>query len=273
MTVWDKHEDFLAEEAAGLVVSDSSEIAGLRSLMRKSYTRAYDELALKYACLYEGLEVEGDAEEILYRTNQDPLPEDGLYSKSLDAYHEVLFGTPDNSQPDEDAIKEAQLLYRAFQKEKSSNHPAMSSQFEIQRFSRKEIDRWLLLNDISSQYAFVPREPRPYVQPIDPSVLATPKQLLAAFESWGLKGRWFDEPKKHLWLLHARKVLGKGSNRPIPPLYCPYEVMDGLRTKTRSGRELLSEEKGLKILKAHFPATFNRLEGLLPLDDRSNNSP
>jgi len=273
MTVWDKHEDFLAEEAAGLVVSGSSEIAALLSLMRNSYVEAYGQLALKYACLYEGLEVEGDAEEIIYRANQDQLPEDWLYSNSLHAYHEVLFGTPDNSHPDEDAIKDAQLLYRAFQKEKSGNHPVMSSQFEIQQFSRKEIDRWLLLNDISSQYAFVPTEPRPYVQPIDPSVLATPKQLLAAFESWGLKERWFDEPKKHLWLLHARKVLGKGGNRPIPPLYCPYEVMVGLRTKTRSGRKPFSEDKGLKVLKAHFPATFNRLEGFLPPDDRSNNSP
>lgn len=271
MTVWDKHEDFLAEEAAGLVMSDSSQIAGLLSLMRKSYTRAYDELALKYACLYEGLEVEGDAEEILYRTNQDPLPQDGLYSESLHAYHEVLFGPPNNSQPDEDAFKEAQLLYRAFQKEKSSNHPKLSSQFEIQRFSRKEIDRWLLLNDISSQYAFVPREPHQYVQPIDPSVLATPEELLVAFGQWGLKKQWFNELNNHPWLLEARKVKGHGSRKPLKPLFCPYEVMHGLRALSRSAKGKFSEEKGWHILKTHFPATFAKFENYLPDDHQSTN--
>ena len=106
---------------------------------------------------------------------------------------------------------------------------------------------------------------------LDTSVLATPAQLLGAFGQWGLKKGWFNEPSKHTWLLAARKQRGKGSNKPIPPLYCPYEVMIGLNTKIRprNGGVRPSLEKGFEHLGRFFPAVYTKFEYMAPDNDQS----
>jgi len=106
---------------------------------------------------------------------------------------------------------------------------------------------------------------------LDLTVLATPAQLLSAFEQWQLKRGWFNEPSKHPWLLAARKQPGRGGNTPAAPLYCPYEVMIGLTTKIRprDGGVRLSREKGFEFLKRFFPAVYEKFEIMAPDDDQS----
>jgi len=90
--------------------------------------------------------------------------------------------------------------------------------------------------------------------------LATRTELLAAFEVWGLKRIWFDALKDRAWLLAARKVKGRGQRgHSTEPLFCPFEVMDGLTTKVKPPRRL-SEEKGWTILERAFPACYAHFE-------------
>lgn len=105
----------------------------------------------------------------------------------------------------------------------------------------------------------------------DLTVLATPAQLLSAFGQWGLKNGWFNEPTKHPWLLAARKQPGRGGNKPIAPLYCPYEVMIGLTTQIRPryGGVRPSREKGFQLLKRFFPAVYEKFDIMAPDDDQS----
>lgn len=105
----------------------------------------------------------------------------------------------------------------------------------------------------------------------DLTVLATPAQLLGAFGRWGLKKGWFNEPSKHPWLLAARKQPGKGGNKSIAPLYCPYEVMIGLTTQSRPRNPAVrtSKEKGFELLERFFPAVYAKFEIMAPDDDQS----
>ena len=106
---------------------------------------------------------------------------------------------------------------------------------------------------------------------LDLTVLATPAQLLSAFDQWHLKAGWFNEPSKHPWLLAARKRPGRGGNTSAAPLYCPYEVMIGLTTKIRLryGGVRPSREKGFQLLKRFFPAVYEKFEANAPDYDQS----
>jgi hypothetical protein len=94
--------------------------------------------------------------------------------------------------------------------------------------------------------------------------------LLKAFGQWGLKKDWFNSPRKHGWLSEARKRIGVGGNQSQPPLYCPYEVMVGLATKTkpRYGHRPMSERKGWQILRQRFSAAYSKF-GHLDYGDQS----
>jgi hypothetical protein len=90
---------------------------------------------------------------------------------------------------------------------------------------------------------------------LDVSLLADPDELCTAFASFGLKRAWFDDLNSRNWLRTARKVVGQGQRgRRRPPLFCPFEVMIGLVTKSRKRR--LSEATGWRLLKAHFPKVY-----------------
>ncbi len=87
--------------------------------------------------------------------------------------------------------------------------------------------------------------------------LATREQIEDAFGVWGLKPGWFDNFKDRRWLRDARKRKGQGQRgHTVKPLFCPYEVMQGL-VKTVRGRRM-SEAKGWDVLEHKFPATYSR---------------
>jgi hypothetical protein len=62
-----------------------------------------------------------------------------------------------------------------------------------------------------------------------------------------------------------------GGNRAKPALYCPYEVMVGLTTKTkpRGDAQRMLDEKGWEKLEHHFPNTYSKFEALDIRGDQS----
>ena len=154
MSVWDQHDDFLAEEVAALAITDASESEGLLSLMHKAYDLALRETETKYLFITDKIEIDGEPALQSYRFKEDPLPEDGLYSVALEAYKDLLFDSLAVEQYGEQSLADVQKLFDTFRNEKHGEHPSLSSQFEIQKFSRKEIARWLQLNEIKSIYPF-----------------------------------------------------------------------------------------------------------------------
>ena len=94
---------------------------------------------------------------------------------------------------------------------------------------------------------------------LDYSLLATPTELLDAFEKWGLRAAWFAELDSHKWLLEAQRKKGQGQRgNVIPPLFCPFAVMNGLIGKVRKANRL-QPDTAWRTLEHKFPkvhATF-----------------
>lgn len=155
MSVWDQHDDFLAKEVAELAITDASESGGLLSLMHKAYDLALRETEMKYLFITEKIEIDGEPALQPYRFKEDPLPEDGLYSVALEAYKELLFDSLAAEQHDKQSLSDVHTIFDTFRNEKNGKHPSLSSQFEIQRFSRRELARWLDRKKVSSKYSFV----------------------------------------------------------------------------------------------------------------------
>lgn len=261
MKLWDKHQDFSAKNAAALVSENSGDCDAVFQLMQDAYIHALTEASTKYYDLFR--RTSEDQIKARYKSYQEPIPPGGFVSRQLKALMATVFC---------DRPREAALAYFRYWQETGTNeHDAHSSNFLVQRFTRPEIDRWLRLNHIESRYIFVPRERMQRVQPIDLSTLATPDELLAALEQWGLKKRWFNEPSKHPWLYAAREFKGMGGNKATAPLYCPYKVIIGLLRKSRTGRRRFSEQKGWEILRKNFPSSYERFKGYIPDDDQSKN--
>lgn len=138
----------------------------------------------------------------------------------------------------------------------------MSSQFEIQRFSRTEIDRWLNLRGFESDYPFVAAnatsdEPVP-TAPRNCHVWVDQTKLMAAFEEWGLNANWFRALNGHQWLKNCRRQVGIGGHKSKLALFCPFAVMEGM-TKHIKGRDkdkMLTFDKGKRILRSHFPKAY-----------------
>lgn len=87
--------------------------------------------------------------------------------------------------------------------------------------------------------------------------LATPDDLIAAFRNYtGMKKAWFNNVKDVPALLDARKVPGIGGRKPIPPLFCPYEVMLWLTSKGHKNGTVITPETGWRLLKSHFPRAY-----------------
>jgi len=264
MSVWDQHADFLAKEAATLAITDQSESAGLLSLMQKAYDLALREAETKYGYLANKIEIEDGSALQSYRFKKDPLPEDGLYSKALKTYTELLFSSPSSDQHSEQSPDDVEQLFDTFCKKKNGWHSSLSSQFEIQRFSREEIDRWLRLCGVKSQYLFLVA---PVVQPelvmlnkCHQDCWVTHTKLLTAFEDWGLRNEWFRYLNSHEWLKKSRMQLGVGGRKSVQALYCPYSVMLGL-TKDIKGREkgeMLQFNQGKRILRNYFPGSYDK---------------
>ena len=156
MSVWNQHDDFLAEEVAALAITDASESEGLLSLMHKAYDLALRETETKYLFITDKIEIDGEPALQSYRFKEDPLPEDGLYSVALEAYKDLLFDSLAVEQYGEQSLADVQKLFDTFRNEKHGEHPSLSSQFEIQKFSRGEIARWLDHKNVTSKYSFSP---------------------------------------------------------------------------------------------------------------------
>jgi hypothetical protein len=269
MSLWDQFELFLAVDAAGLAIpTNDSEKKALSNKMRDSYEKAVDEVFSKYFELtYPDSQV--NSNKVRYRSIDDPLPERLFYSRALDMQGRVLF-RPDPSDA-------SSKLFQEWCRDKTDEHYAFSSKFEVQKFDRKEIDRWLAFHNIGSDYSFIKTGLKATgipqsSAPLDVTVLATPDRLLSVFGQWGFKKNWFDSPRKQAWLWSARKQNGIGGNSPSPPLYCPHEVMVGLANKIKRSKGApprISEVKGWQILKRQFPATYDKFQSFEVVDDQS----
>lgn len=268
MSLWDQFELFSAADAASLAIPDNeSETKALLNKMLDSYGKAVDEVFSKHFELtYPDSPV--NLSKVRYHSIDDPLPEKLLYSRALDMHRQVLF----RDNPSSASIN----LFQEWRSNETDKHYAFSCAFEVQKFDRAELHRWLTFHAIESAYCFLkpdsssaPNPTNPL--PLDTTVLATPDRLLRAFSQWGLKEDWFNAPRKQSWLLSARKQIGIGGNSSKPPLYCPFEVMQGLanRTKPRNGAVRMSEAKGWQILKKQFTSTYEKFEHYDPSRDQS----
>ena len=281
MSVWDQHADFLAKDAAYLATENDFEAAGLIKLMQDAYEKAKSETSIKYELVSDPgrLVLHGRDGTIIpnrYQSVNDSLPDDVLYSSVLLGHIQEIFDFEDESDLHHAFIEH----YKSWRKNNTSSPDTSSCLFEVQRFSRKEIDRWLNLRGIVSKYAFVqkntastlsPSNPLKSIEEIDTTVLAAPFELLAVFEKRGLDKQWFNDLKNHTWLKVARKIRGRGGKNPIFPLYCPYEVMVGLRTESRAAKNRYTEKTGWRLLKDNFPQAYSRFEHLEPDFDQSEN--
>ena len=253
MSLWDQFDLFKAADAAELAFPDNaSEAKALLTKMQKGYGKALGETFLKH---YETghPERKKSAKEIRYPTFDTPLPEAHLYSRMLEMHAMVLF-RPDFSPA-------SCSCFHDWHKDETGLDGVFSCNFDAQEFSRDELHRWLAFHGIESAYAFQRPPPvtaalLPPPDPLDIAALAPPAELVKAFGAGRLKEDWFNAPRKQGWLLAARKRVGVGGNQAKPALYCPYEVMIGLATKTRPRNKAprMSKEKGWQILRRCFPA-------------------
>ena len=103
------------------------------------------------------------------------------------------------------------------------------------------------------------------VSPIDSAIpvafLATRQQILDAFGNWGFKKDWFNNLNDRRWLQTARKQRGQSQRgQVVEPLFCPFEVMQGLVkwTRPKNGAQRMSEGKGWQVLEHKFPDAYAR---------------
>lgn len=279
MSVWDQHADFLAKDAAYLATEDEFEAEGLFKLMRDAYEKAKSETNIKYQlfCGSNLLVLHGRNGAVIpnrYQSVNDPLPVDALYSNVLMSHIQEIFDFEDDSDLHNAFIEH----YKSWSYNNSISSDAVSCLFDVQRFKREEIDRWLNLRSIDSKYAFLqddttssvsPSKPLTGTEAIDISVLANRDELLKVFAKWGLSKEWFDDLKNHSWLMVARKTKGRGGKNPILPLFCPYAVMEGLRTQSRSAKNRFTESTGWRLFKVNFPKSFLKFQHLEPDFDQS----
>lgn len=268
MSLWDQFELFSAEDAASLAIpNNGSETKALLNKMLDSYEKAVDEVFTKHFELTYP-ESQTNSHKARYHSIDDPLPEKFFYSRALDMHRQVLFRINPSSA--------SSIHFQEWRSNETDKHYAFSCAFEVQKFDRKELHRWLSFHGIETAYPFLKTDISSVAKPtnlppLDTTVLATPDRLLSAFKQWGLKESWFNAPSNQSWLLSARKQIGIGGNSPKPPLYCPFEVMQGLanRTKPRYGAVRITEVKGWQILKSQFTSTYAKFEHLDPNRDQS----
>lgn len=97
------------------------------------------------------------------------------------------------------------------------------------------------------------------VEELDYSLVATPAQLLDAFGKWGMQA-WFDDLNSRKWLLDARRKKGQGTQgQVIPPLFCPFAVMNGLIGKVRKSKRL-QPDAAWRTLEHKFPKVYATFE-------------
>lgn len=155
MSIWDKHSRFIAKDAALLATGTGIEAEGLVKLMQHAYEIARREVSTKHSFLFGDVKVEmrdGDGKliQLPYQTVDAPLPVEGFYSIDLMGHIDEIFDL--NSNPYwRLAMTER---YQRWNQRKSNDPTAAPHCFEVQMFTRREIARWLQLNEIKSIYSF-----------------------------------------------------------------------------------------------------------------------
>lgn len=97
-------------------------------------------------------------------------------------------------------------------------------------------------------------QPAAETQP-DWALLATRDALCRAFGAYGLKKVWFDDLNSRKWLRDSRKVIGQGQrSQAVEPLFCPFQVMNGLVNASR--KSWLNETTGWRLLELHFSQVY-----------------
>lgn len=85
-------------------------------------------------------------------------------------------------------------------------------------------------------------------------MLATPKELIAAFKSFTeMDESWFKRIDDTPGLKAARRYAGTGGRSYEVPLFDPYKVMLWLVNPKRKKGTPISEKTAWRMLKAHFP--------------------
>lgn len=94
---------------------------------------------------------------------------------------------------------------------------------------------------------------------LDPSLLATRKQLIDAFGVFtGMNHGWFKNLTDVPALLKARRIKGSGGRGHLQePLFCPVDVMRWLISDTRKKGSKLGEDKAWELLEKNFPKAYS----------------
>ncbi|MDR7375412.1 hypothetical protein J2X19_000070 [Rhodoferax ferrireducens] len=101
---------------------------------------------------------------------------------------------------------------------------------------------------------------------LDYSLLATPAELLDAFGKWGMQAAWFSDLNSRKWLHDSRRRTGQGQRgHTIEPLFCPFEVMNGLIRKVRKEKRL-QPDTAWRTLEHKFPKVYATFENHDPRD-------
>jgi len=136
--------------------------------------------------------------------------------------------------------------------------PFENQRRRVPHITVESANAWLKENQYLETWEPVVAPPIQRPTKLDESTLATPAELIDAFEKWGLKRDWFKDLNSRKWLLNARKKIGKGQRRrSIQPLFCPHEVMQGLMHRVRNPKRL-SVETGWRTLEHKFPSVYNK---------------
>jgi hypothetical protein len=87
---------------------------------------------------------------------------------------------------------------------------------------------------------------------------ATTNSLVEAFEPYGLTEKKIRNGSTK-YIGDARKLQGQGGRgRAVQPMFCPYEIMQGLVNKAKP--KLLNERRGWEILEKRFANTYGKFQ-------------
>ena len=130
-----------------------------------------------------------------------------------------------------------------------------------------DLDKWLEPNWPQLEFRFAKATPSSASDDVqagnthiltDVKYWATTDSLVEAFEKYGLTEEKIRNGSTK-YIGNARKLPGQGGKgRAAQPMFCPYEIMQGLVHKARPNK--LSEKRGWDILEKKFPATYSKFQ-------------
>ena len=120
-----------------------------------------------------------------------------------------------------------------------------------------DIDEWLPICGLRLEFRFADRRVDD-TSITDVQYLATSDSIVAAFTQYGLTAEKIRNGSTK-FIRDAKKLQGQGGKgRAVQPMFCPYEIMQGLVQKARPKK--LSEKRGWEILELRFPSTYSKFQ-------------